>query len=135
MHQLAEAVATATNGLPMTRRHYAVLKDFLFRPARVEAVDFKENVIEWIMLCRVDDGGIPMFRTHFAKAPFREDETLYAMGVCYMGKNMVSSQWFRDVPRKDFMHLERSSDDYLYLLRSYSPDKLEEAVKAPVVVV
>jgi len=118
------------------KKHYEEVKGILFRGAVATALPFEERVVDWIMLCRVEDGGIPVFRTGFATRPFKANAEYYVMGVCWLGANLVRSQWFRGVPREDWEYMRESSDDYIYLLRKYGKKgMLEKAVKAPVVVV
>lgn len=115
--------------------HYDDVHGILFRPARATAIDFKGNVVNWITLCRMEDGGIPMFRTGFAKKPFKSDKTNYVLGVCWLGSDLVQSQWFSNVPDDDFRHMQENYDDYVYILKKYSKkETVEEAIKAEVVV-
>jgi len=117
-------------------RHYDKLHGILFRGALTTALDFKTRVADWIMLCRTKDGGIPIFRTGFAKRPFKSDDTYYVMGVCWLGSNLVRSQWFSNVPKEDIDYMQANTDDYQYLLKKYgAKGMLEKAVKAPIVVV
>lgn len=118
-----------------TDQHYDEVHGILFRDAKATAMDFKGSVIDWITRCRVEGGGIPTFRTGFAQRPFKSDGEFFVMGVCWLGSDLVQSQWFNDVPDKDFKHMRENHDDYSYLLRRYSTQKnLERIVKAPVVV-
>ena len=107
----------------------------LFGKMITEAVPFSQ-VIKWIAQCRVEDGGIPSFRTGFAGKPFKQDSTFFVKGVCFLGSNLVESRDFKGVPQDDFNHLQTHSDDWMYLMKKYAPENLQEAVeKAPVVVV
>ena len=116
--------------------HYAELQGFMFRRGERLAVPFKENVVDWIMACRLDDGGIPYFRTGFAKRPFKANSTFFAQGICYLGANMIDSRFFRDVPPEDFKHMAERHDDYLYILEKYGSKKLvNRAIRASVVVI
>jgi len=116
--------------------HYNKTKGILFREAIATALDFKTHAVTWIMQCRIQDGGIPTFRTGYAKRPFKTDSEYYVMGVCWLGSNLVQSQWFSNVPEGDWQHLHENSDDYIYILEKYSsPEMLRKALKAPVVVV
>ncbi len=116
--------------------HYDEMKGILFRGAVATALDFKKRVADWIMLCRINDGGIPVFRTGFASRPFKSNSDRYVMGVCWLGSNLVKSQWFRNVPEEDWRYMRENTDDYIYLLKRYAPrGMLEKAVKAPVVIV
>lgn len=115
--------------------HYDEVQSILFRPARATAVDFKGNVVDWILRCRVEGGGIPMFRTGFASRPFRDNSTRYVLGVCWLGSDLVQSQWFKNVPHDDFRHMQENHDDYIYILKKYGNEKaLEKAVKAEVLI-
>jgi hypothetical protein len=115
--------------------HYDEVHGILFRPAKATAIDFKGNVVNWITLCRMEGGGIPMFRTGFAKKPFKSDKTNYVLGVCWLGSDLVQSQWFSNVPEEDFRHMQENHDDYIYILKKYGKVKtIEEAIKAEVVV-
>jgi hypothetical protein len=74
--------------------------------------------------------------TGFAKRPFKADSDYYVMGVCWLGSNLVGSQWFSGVPKEDWQYMHENSDDYVWLLKRYgSKEQVEKAVKAPVVVV
>lgn len=116
--------------------HYSRVHSIMFRPARATAVDFKENVVDWIVRCRVEDEGIPMFRTGFAKRPFKDKTGYYVQGICWLGANLVNSQWFKNVPEEDFKHMQENHDDYVYILKKYGKGTaLEEALKAEVTVV
>jgi len=107
----------------------------LFTKMVSEAVPFSQ-VVSWIADCRLRDGGIPSFRTGFAGLPFKQDETYFVKGVCWLGANLVDSRDFKGVSKEDFEHLRLHSDDWLFLMRKYAPKALQEAVeKAPVVVV
>jgi len=75
----------------MSDDHYGEVHGILFRPARATSIDFKGNVVNWITLCRMEGGGIPMFRTGFAKRPFKSDKTNYVLGVCWLGSDLVQS--------------------------------------------
>jgi len=117
------------------RVHYERLREFMFKPARTQSIPYLENVVDWIIRCRVTDGGIPYFRTGFAKKDFRENQTLYVQGICYLGRDLVNSQWFKDVPGDDFEHMKHYHDDYLYILsRHASEAQVHRAKEAPVVV-
>ncbi|MCS7124560.1 MAG: hypothetical protein NZ932_03995 [Candidatus Bathyarchaeota archaeon] len=117
-------------------QHFTYMHGVLFRPAKATAIDFKENIVDWILRCRVDDGGIPMFRTGFANRPFTEAGTNYVLGICWLGANLVNSQWFQNVPDKDFKHMREHHDDYIYLLRKYGGKQaLEKALKSEITVV
>jgi len=114
----------------------AEVHGLLFAKMVVEAVPFSTEVVAWISDCRLRDGGIPTFRTGFAGLPFKQDETYYIKGVCWLGANLVDSKDFKGVPKEDFEHLHTHSDDWKYLMKRYAPKQLREAVeKAPVVVV
>lgn len=120
----------------MLEEHYNEVKGILFRGAVATALNFKEKVVDWVILCRVNDGGIPVFRTGFAKRPFKSNSDFFVMGVCWLGSNLVRSQWFRGVPKEDYEYMRDNTDDYLMLLRKYGQKwMLEKAVKAPVVIV
>jgi len=120
----------------MSEEHFEEAHGILFRGAVTTALDFKARVVDWIMLCRVEDGGIPAFRTGFAKRPFKSDETYYVMGVCWLGSNLVRSQWFSNVSKEDWQYMRDNTDDYIFLLKKYGrKGMLEKAVRAPVVVV
>jgi len=120
----------------MKDRHYAEIHGVLFEPALREAVDFKRNVASWIADCRLRDAGVPMFRTRYADTPFKAGEVNYMLGVCFLGRNLITSQWFRNVPLEDFDYATLRRDDYKYFIRKYGSPELAEAVrKAPVVVV
>jgi len=116
--------------------HFEEAKGILFRGAVGTAIDFKTSVADWIMACRIQDGGLPSFRTGFAKRPFKADEDYHVLAVCWLGANLVRSQWFRGVPKEDWQYMRDNSDDYVYILRKYStPEQLRRVVKAPVVIV
>ena len=68
--------------LSEAEKHLEETKGILFRGAVGTAIDFQTRVVDWIMACRIEDGGIPAFRTSFAKRPFKSDKTYYVMGVC-----------------------------------------------------
>jgi hypothetical protein len=122
--------------MPDEDEHYEETRGILFRGAVGTALDFKTRAVDWIMACRIQDGGIPVFRTSFAKRPFKADSDYYVMGVCWLGSNLVRSQWFSGVPKEDWQYMHENSDDYVWLLKRYgSKEQLEKAVKAPVVVV
>jgi hypothetical protein len=122
--------------LSEAEKHLEETKGILFRGAVGTAIDFQTRVVDWIMACRIEDGGIPAFRTSFAKRPFKSDKTYYVMGVCWLGSNLVRSQWFSNVPEEDWEYMHDNSDDYVYLLKKYgSAEQLNKALKAPVVVV
>lgn len=122
--------------VPPEPLHYQEVRGFLFRTARAEAVPFKKNIVNFIMECRISDGGVPYFRTGFAKRPFSADAERFVQGICYLGRDMITSRWFSEVPAEDFEYMELHNDDYLYVLRKYSsPQDVERAQKAPVVVV
>lgn len=118
-----------------TDEHYDEVHGILFRDAKATAIDFQANVTDWIARCRVEGGGIPTFRTGFAKRPFKSDSEFFVMGVCWLGSDLVQSQWFRRVPDQDFRHMRENHDDYTFLLGRYGKrGELEKVVQAPVVV-
>jgi hypothetical protein len=122
--------------MPEEEEHYEETKGILFKGAVGTAIDFKARAVDWVMLCRIQDGGIPVFKTGFAKRPFKSDKTFFVMGVCWLGSNLVRSQWFSDVPKEDWEYMRDNTDDYTYLLKKYGkPEQLRKAVKAPVVIV
>jgi len=115
--------------------HYNEIHGILFKPARTQSIDFVENVVDWILRCRKEEGGIPIFKTGFAKRPFKDDDTYYVLGICWLGTDIIQSQWFKNVPKSDFKHMRENHDDYIYILKKYgSPKDLTEAIKAEVVV-
>jgi len=118
---------------PLGEDHYKTIHGLLFKSMRQKALPFQPHVINWIMACRTLDNGLPSFRTKYAKTPFKTDNRLYVKAVCYLGKNIIKSADFKDVPPEDFKHLEENHDDYIYLLRKYAPELIEKAVKAPIV--
>lgn len=115
--------------------HYDEVHGILFHDAKATAIDFKANAIDWIIKCRIEGGGIPTFRTGFAHRPFQSDSKFFVMAVCWLGSDLVQSQWLVDVPNEDFRHMRENHDDYTYLLRKYAKKgTLEKAMQAPVVI-
>lgn len=118
--------------MPKTEEIHGVL----FQSMVADAVSFQNNVVKWIANCRIRDGGIPSFRTGFANLPFKQDDTFFIKGVCWLGSNLVESADFKGVPKRDFEHLRTHSDDWQYLMKKYAPKSLQQSVqKAPVVVI
>lgn len=115
--------------------HYSEVRGILFKDAEAVAIDFKKNVVDWIVKCRTEGSGIPTFRTGFAQRPFKKGETFFVMGVCWMGSDIVQSQWFTNVPKEDHQHMHENHDDYTYILKKYGGKSvLAKAIQAPVVV-
>lgn len=91
-----------------------------------------EEVVKSIIACRVDDGGIPIFKTRYAGVPLSYSNSNAVMFVCWGGKNTVGSKMFYNVPDDIFIELQRRTDDWHFLLEKYAPEEYEKALKAPV---
>jgi len=81
----------------------AEIKNVLNKSAERKAIDFNENVKNWIK--RVYElGGYPMFVTHYGGQPF---ENHVVMGRAWGAKG--NSVWFKNVPEDIYQGLENHS--------------------------
>jgi len=71
-------------------------------------------VVEWIKMCR-EEGGIPIFKTKYAKVPFDNS----VMAVCWGGKNETPTIVFTDVPKDDLAIIETETGEWKYFLKKY----------------
>lgn len=78
-----------------------------------KAIDFRTNVATVINQC-MQSGGVPMFRTRYAKEPFPMNSVLM---VCYMGR--LKGVWLKDAPPEDIEKLRAKADGYMLMLRKY----------------
>lgn len=92
----------------------------------------KENVTRFIMQC-IDSDGIPMFKTRYARAPFRVDGKRAVMAICYGGKEEgvfgPYSRVFVNVPEEDLKLIREKVGEWIALLEKYAPDQVERAIK------
>jgi len=95
-----------------------------------------ETVKKFIIGCRVEENGIPMFRTQFAGKSFEVNKSPAVLAVCWGGKEMPypTSKVFVDIPKETFEELKKRVGDWKYLIERYGTAKEKELVyKAPVV--
>lgn len=78
-----------------------------------KAIDFRTNVATVINQC-LQSGGVPMFRTRYAKEPFPMNSVLM---VCYMGR--LKGIWLKNAPTEDIEMLRAKADGYMLMLRKY----------------
>ncbi|MCW1312756.1 MAG: hypothetical protein OH338_05005 [Candidatus Parvarchaeota archaeon] len=85
-----------------------------------------ETVTKFIVSC-LDAKGVPMFKTGFAKRPFREDTKRAVMAICYGGKEdwETLSRFFVGVPEEDFKLMKEKVGEWIILLEKYAPEKLK----------
>lgn len=94
--------------------------------------DKRKRWMEWAEACILVDGGIPVFKTHYAGMPFRRGKERVVLGVCFAGKNMVESVYWKDVPDDDYNLIEAGTRDIKNLFLKHDPKKwfeLEEKRK------
>ena len=93
-----------------------------------------ENVKRFILECRAD-GGIPMFRTHYAGIPFEYAGQRAVVAICWGGYGRApDSVLFFNVPEDIIKELEREKGDWKFLLLRYGTvEDLIKAMKYPVI--
>lgn len=90
-------------------------------------VSWKENVAKWIVDC-LEDRGVPMFRlSHY-------DGELAVTGVCWGGKNRVTSVKFVGVPEEDMQIITNVTGEWHIFLKKYGTDELKGRVREALVV-
>ena len=85
-----------------------IIRSRLYKTGIVEAVDWEENVADWIEACR-EAGGVVMFRTRYAGKRFEDPEhpgRYLVLGICYSPEKPCPSTWFKNVPEEDVERLE-----------------------------
>ncbi len=86
-----------------------LIRERLYEKGIVEAVDWAENVADWIECCR-EAGGVPMFVTRYAGQRFKDPKhpgKYLVLGKCYAPEKPCPSMWFNNVPEEDVEKLER----------------------------
>lgn len=85
-----------------------------------------ENVVKFITSC-LDVNGVPMFKTGFARRPFKEDTKRAVMAICYGGKEEweTLSRYFVGVPEEDLKLMREKVGEWIFLLDKYAPEKLK----------
>ncbi|MHA1866363.1 MAG: hypothetical protein ACTSWZ_07645 [Candidatus Heimdallarchaeaceae archaeon] len=87
------------------------------------------KVVDWIIACRRDEG-IPMFKTKFARLPFKVGGEPATMAICWSGHDGVPSVMFTHVPKNDLKLIEEGFGDWRKILTKYGTKRdIEEAEK------
>jgi len=88
------------------------------------------SIVNFIKACLLA-GGIPMFRTRFARVPFRVDRKRAVMAICYGGSAFTEpySRVFYDIPREDLKLMKERVGEWIFLLKKYAPKEYERELK------
>ena len=95
-----------------------------------------ENVKKFIIGCRADEKGIPMFRTHFAGKDFEVNGKPAVLAGCWGGKEMPepTSRVFVDIPNGTFKELKERVGDWKFLIERYGTEREKRlAYESPVI--
>jgi len=120
--------------VPSKEAYRKIILEAFGKRAAIAAVDWKENVADYIVACRTD-GGIPMFRTRYGEQPLKTpDDKRVVLAVCWAGKGTMEGQFFVNVPEGDIETLERTVGNWKFLIEKYgSPEDVKAAYEAPVI--
>ncbi|MGQ9469772.1 MAG: hypothetical protein ACUVTD_08160, partial [Nitrososphaerales archaeon] len=86
-----------------------------------------ESITGFIESC-IRAKGVPMFRTRYARVPFRVDTKRAVAGICYGGVEPAEppSRVFVDVPEEDLRIMRERVGDWIFLLRKFKPERAKE---------
>jgi len=95
-----------------------------------------KTVKKFIMECRTEENGIPLFKTKFADKEFESEGKPAVLAVCWGGKELpkTTSRLFVDIPPETHKNLEERLGDWKFLIGKYGTESEKKlAYESPII--